>query len=176
MSLDIVHSLKNIMFVPLIISKTCKRFNHWSRGRCPILSLDILILYNFLKCCNIIILHYFPKSCNDVCLSTSMSMTFICFQIVRSPNQHIKLNFQDKQVTLETIDDFILSNADGNESRFLFAICHVVIKRRTHLRQHIKTIHLKVRNHVCSFCDAAFTKKFHRTSHEKKCKNRPQGQ
>ena len=98
------------------------------------------------------------------------------FKLVARLWIYIYRYFQNKQVTLETIDDFILSNADGNESRFLCAICHVVIKRRNHLRQHIKTIHLKVRNHVCSFCDAAFTKTSDRIKHEKRCKNRPQGQ
>ena len=79
-----------------------------------------------------------------------------------------------RQVTLETVDDYIVGSGEG-KGPFMCAMCHVHMKQRINVRTHIKAVHLNVRNHRCSFCNAAFAKKCNRIAHEKKCKSKQNG-
>ena len=59
------------------------------------------------------------------------------------------------------------------QDSFVCMLCHKDCKRPSQIRQHIRLVHLKERKHRCSFCDASFGLKGHRTSHEKICKAKP---
>ena len=76
------------------------------------------------------------------------------------------------QVTPGTVNDYIICPAKG-KGLHTCAVCLVHIKERKNVRDHIRAVHLNIRNHRCDFCYEAFTKKAHRIRHEKKCKNRP---
>ena len=80
--------------------------------------------------------------------------------------------FQESQVTLNTIEEYVgcLENGKGP---YMCGLCHVQMKERYNVLKYIRAVHLNIRNHRCSFCDAAFTKKAHCTRHEQTCREKP---
>ena len=120
-----------------------------------------------------------PCMYHVLAVKTCMCLLWQCINI---SNARIRLKFMSlffgflqvlqKQVIPETIDEFIVCLEKEN-SLFLCAVCQAHIKKRTNVRKHIKNVHLKQRNHTCSYCAAAFATKNDRTRHEKICKKKP---
>ena len=73
----------------------------------------------------------------------------------------------DKRTAIEQKSSFVDANvqklADG---RYMCAICQTLGKQSSHMRRHIKMVHLKERKHACMFCGKTFASNQMRSHHE----------
>ena len=79
----------------------------------------------------------------------------------------LQMTADETLLTEDTIDQHIV--CDGPE-HYRCTICQAIVKNRPHIRRHIKSVHLRIKNHKCLFCLAAFFRKEDLRRHEKRCK------
>ena len=77
---------------------------------------------------------------------------------------------QGMKLTPATAEQFIVCL---EKNSFLCSICHKSFKRHSNTLQHIRTVHLKIDKHPCSYCGSVFTQTSSRNLHEKRCKAKP---
>ena len=73
-------------------------------------------------------------------------------------------------LTPDTARHYVIALDQGS---FLCAVCQSHFSWRHVTLRHIKSVHLNMRNHRCSFCTATFNEASNKTKHEKRCKMAP---